>query len=96
MKTLDMQKRIMKFKRDKGFACDINSLPVQFCLLNREVSEAWEAWYQGDTDAIPYELADIAIYLMSIASILDIDLGKAIEEKMTINEQRQWKNHKKI
>ena len=95
MQTIDMQNRIMQFKQDKGFDCSKNSLPTQFCLLYGEVAEAWDALFKGEMDAVPYELADIAIYLMSIASILDIDLGKVIVEKMDINEKRIWRNHKK-
>lgn len=41
-----------------------------------------------DPDAISLEIADIAIYLIRLADVLDFDLGEAIDRKMALNRQR--------
>jgi len=38
--------------------------------------------------AVSYEMADILIYLLRIAERLDIDILKATQDKIAINEQR--------
>ena len=37
------------------------------------------------------ELADVAIYLLGLAEICQIDLGCEIEKKMKVNENREYK-----
>ena len=39
-------------------------------------------------DAVALELADVFIYTLRLASILDVDLVEATQRKMAINEQR--------
>ena len=88
MDIREMQKRIFQNKVKKGFnTTDIN---IEFCLLYGEVGEAYEAAIKKEED-FALELADIAIYLMSIAEMSGIDLEKAIEDKMTINEKRIYR-----
>ena len=41
-----------------------------------------------ETCKIRLEIADVQIYLLRIADVLDIDLPKAVFEKMKINEAR--------
>ena len=36
------------------------------------------------------ELADVAIYLLGLAEILDVDLGKEVRRKMDINRRRRY------
>jgi 8-oxo-dGTP diphosphatase len=36
------------------------------------------------------ELADVALYLLQLASITGIDLEEAILQKLAINQQREW------
>ena len=42
------------------------------------------------------ELADVAIFLLGIAEILDKDLGVEIIEKMKVNKNRIYRNGKKV
>ena len=37
---------------------------------------------------IKMEIADVALYLFRLADVLDVDLAKAMREKMKINETR--------
>ena len=37
-------------------------------------------------------MADVAIYLLGMAEMLNIDLGEEIDRKMEINEHRKYEN----
>src|SRR3990172_6220834 len=45
----------------------------------------------NDKAALASELADVALYLLQLASISGIDLEKAILEKLETNYGREWK-----
>jgi NTP pyrophosphatase (non-canonical NTP hydrolase) len=58
-----------------------------------ECSEVLElfAWNrEPEKDVLGRELADVALYLLQIASLSGIDLEAAIVEKLRINQDRQW------
>ena len=50
----------------KGFST--TDVPLEFCLLQGEVAEAFDAWRKGREDA-GEELADVAVYLLGLAEI---------------------------
>lgn len=62
--------------------------------LNLEASEVLEHFqWNGELDdrtALADELADVALYLLQIASIAEIDLEQAILNKLSRNYQRTW------
>lgn len=43
-----------------------------------------------DKDELAGELADVALYLLQLASVTGIDLEKAILDKIEVNKTRQW------
>lgn len=43
-----------------------------------------------DPDELAGELADVALYLLQLASISGIDLEEAILTKLAVNQNRQW------
>ena len=43
-----------------------------------------------DYPALASELADVALYLIQLASVTDIDLEQAILEKLSTNQDRNW------
>jgi NTP pyrophosphatase (non-canonical NTP hydrolase) len=43
-----------------------------------------------DQQELASELADVALYLLQLASVTDIDLEKAILDKIEINKTREW------
>lgn len=97
MNTREIQRRVAAFKDKNGFTITKEQLPTEFGLLYGEVAEAFDAFYKDRSrQEIGFELADIAIYLMSIANTLELDLGKLVDEKMSINEQRVWVNKEKV
>ena len=43
-----------------------------------------------DKAALAGELADVALYLLQLASVCDIDLEQAILDKLAHNQGREW------
>jgi len=62
--------------------------------LNLEASEVLEHFQWSETAARPEqlaeELADVALYLLQIASVAGIDLERAILDKLERNYGRSW------
>ncbi len=62
--------------------------------LNLEASEVLEHFQWSENvfviQDLSEELADVALYLLQIASIAGIDLEKAILDKLDKNYQRTW------
>lgn len=82
----DCQKKILENKKMKGF----NTTDIQFELLclYGEVNELFQAYLKDDISNIAEELADVAIFLLGISEILNVDLETAIIEKIVANENR--------
>ena len=64
-------------------------VPLEFCLLQGEIAEAFDAWRKGRED-LGEELADVAIYLLSLAEMTGVDLQDQIEAKMVKNAARVY------
>lgn len=90
MNTQDLQKLIYANKVAKGF--NITDIPLEFAYLYGELGEAFDAWRKKKDD-LGEELADVAIYLLGLAEILQIDLGNEIEKKIEKNEKRVYEHH---
>jgi len=43
-----------------------------------------------DKDELGAELADVALYLLQLASVSEIDLEEAILKKIEVNKKRTW------
>jgi NTP pyrophosphatase (non-canonical NTP hydrolase) len=82
------QEHAWKNKLAKGF--NTTDVPLEFCLLNSEVAEAFDAWRRGRPD-VAEELADIAIFLFGLAEMVGADLQEAVEAKLAVNEARVYK-----
>ncbi len=67
--------------------------------LNLEAAELLEhfQWTEelSDPEAFSSELADVALYLLQIASLAGIDLEQAIMRKLERNYTRTWENQSK-
>ena len=88
MDLKQMQKEIWKNKLEKGF--NTTNVEKEFCLLYGEVAEAFEA-YRKKKDDLNEELADVAIYLMSLSEMLGYDLADEIQKKISKNVKRVYK-----
>jgi hypothetical protein len=82
------QRLVWENKLAKGFG--ISDVPLEFCLLQSEVAEAFEAWHKG-RDNVGEELADVAIYVMALAEMTGVDLGAAVEAKIATNAGRHYR-----
>lgn len=87
MDIRDAQKRAWDNKVTKGF--NTIDVALEFGLLTAEVGEAFTAWRKHLPD-FGEELADIALYLMAIAQMNDIDLDAEIESKIEKNMRRVY------
>ncbi len=83
----ELQKSIYDHKVKQGF--NTTDVELELLRIHGEVTETFEAWHKGKND-LDEELADVAIYLLGLAEILHIDLGKAIENKMAKNAKRKY------
>ena len=62
--------------------------------LSIEAAEVLEhfQWRENgyDKGELASELADVALYLLQLAAVSDIDLEKAITDKLSANKHREW------
>jgi NTP pyrophosphatase (non-canonical NTP hydrolase) len=87
MQIRSAQKLAWENKVAKEF--NTTDVPLEFCLLQGEIAEAFDAWHKGRDD-VGEELADVAIYLLSLAEMTGIDLQDQIEAKMAKNATRVY------
>ena len=74
-------------KVSKGF--NTTDVPLEFCLLQGEIAEAFDAWRKGREDA-GEEMADVAIYLLGLAEMTGVDLQAEIAAKLAKNAARVY------
>ncbi|MCJ7535202.1 MAG: MazG-like family protein [Anaerolineales bacterium] len=69
----------------------LRNLAISLSLETAEVLEHFQ-WTDQEIDAeeLGQELADVALYLLQIASVADIDLEQAILGKLAHNYGRNW------
>jgi NTP pyrophosphatase (non-canonical NTP hydrolase) len=69
----------------------LRNLAISLSLESNEVLEHFQ-WNERleDPNALASELADVALYLLQIASLSGIDLEQAILDKLEKNYQRKW------
>jgi NTP pyrophosphatase (non-canonical NTP hydrolase) len=67
------------------------NLAISLVLEAAEVLEHFQ-WRSDSQDekALAGELADVALYLLQLASIIGIDLERAILDKLDRNQNREW------
>jgi len=67
------------------------NIAISLALESAEVLEHFQ-WAESPRDAsdLPGELADVALYLLQLSSVLEIDLEQAVLEKLQKNYGRTW------
>lgn len=98
MDIQDLTREIHRFVRAQGWFETGSSRPQSLrnlaISLSLEASEVLEHFQWGDQDpdhqALGEELADVALYLLQIASVAEIDLEQAILAKLARNYTRNW------
>jgi len=98
MDLQELERRMHAFVQSKGWY-DADSPKPQTARnlaasLAIEAAEVLEHFQWREETAVPAELAaelaDVALYLLQLASVSGIDLERAILEKLEINQQRDW------
>ena len=67
------------------------NLAISLTIETAEVLEHFQ-WHEEGQDqmALAGELADVALYLLQLASVTGIDLEQAILDKLAQNRWREW------
>jgi 8-oxo-dGTP diphosphatase len=98
MDLKELEARMHDFVRSKGwYAADSakpqtpRNLAASLAIEAAEVLEHFQ-WREETSDPaeLAGELADVALYLLQLASISGIDLEQAILEKLAHNQKREW------
>jgi len=98
MNIENIQQRLAKFADERNWnkyhtpknlsmalAGEVGELTEVFQWLTEDESLALS---KKQLDEVREEVADIAIYLIRICAILNIDLNKAVEDKIALNEKK--------
>ena len=87
-----------RFVRSKGWYAENSKRPqtprniaISLALEAAEILEHFQ-WRDDikDKEDLASELADVALYLLQLAAVTDIDLEKAILDKIEVNQTREW------
>jgi len=98
MQLKELEERMHAFVAGKGWY-DADSpkpqiprnLAASLVIEASEVLEHFQWREEGrDQAALAGELADVALYLLQLASITGIDLEQAILDKLEQNKSREW------
>jgi NTP pyrophosphatase (non-canonical NTP hydrolase) len=98
MELKELEERMHLFVAGKGwYEADSpkqqtpRNLAASLSIEAAEVLEHYQ-WQDEvlDRKALAGELADVALYLLQLASVTDIDLEQAILEKLDLNARREW------
>ena len=102
MEIKELTQRMHDFVTEKGWYDPASPRPqtsrnlaISLCLEANEVLEHFQ-WQEdvADADKLASELADVTLYLLQLASIAQIDLEKAVLDKLDVNYQRHWDQDK--
>lgn len=66
------------------------NLAISLVLEASEVLEHFQWGEQADPESLGDELADVALYLLQLASVSGIDLEQSILRKLEKNRGREW------
>ena len=66
------------------------NLAASLAIEAAEVLEHFQWRESADATELAGELADVALYLLQLASVTGVDLEQAILNKLEINQSREW------
>ena|SRR5689334_12590489 len=98
MDIQELTDRMHDLVRSKGWYAEDSKRPqtqrnlaISLTLEAAEILEHFQFREDAkDPQELAGELADVALYLLQLASISGIDLEKAILEKIEFNKKREW------
>lgn len=94
----DLTKRMHELVKSKGWYEQDSKRPqtprnlaISLSLEAAEILEHFQFQEEiKDTDNFGSELADVALYLLQLASVSGIDLEEAVLKKIEVNNTREW------
>jgi len=98
MDIKELTEEMNRLVRSKGWYAEDSkrlqtprNLAISLALEAAEILEHFQ-WRDDvkDKEELALELADVALYLLQLASVTKIDLEKAILDKIEINKTREW------
>ena len=98
MDIKELTEEMHNFVRSKGWYAENSKRPqtprnlaISLAVEAAEILEHFQFRENPkDKKELADELADVALYLLQLASVTDIDLEKAILDKIEINRSREW------
>ncbi len=98
MDIKELTEEMNRFVRSKGWYAAESKRPqtprnlaISLALEAAEILEHFQ-WHDEikNREDLASELADVSLYLLQLASITQIDLEKAILDKIEVNRTREW------
>ena len=98
MDIKQLTEEMNRFVRSKGwYEADSKrpqtprNLAISLALETAEILEHFQ-WHEDikDREELASELADVALYLLELASVTEIDLEQAMLKKLEVNKTREW------
>ncbi|MFW6136123.1 MAG: MazG-like family protein [Chloroflexota bacterium] len=97
MTIQELTDKMNRFVEAKGWYAEESPSPqiprniaVSLSIEAAEVLEHYQWDGQADREALAEELADVALYLLQLADLEEIDLERAILDKLRANYDRRW------
>ena len=97
MDIKELTERMHNFVRSKGWYEKDSKRPqtprnlsISLALEAAEILEHFQWNEDFIREDLAEELADVALYLLQLASIAEIDLEEAILDKLEVNASREW------
>jgi NTP pyrophosphatase (non-canonical NTP hydrolase) len=98
MDIKELTEEMNNFVRSKGWYAENSKRPqtprnlaISLALEAAEILEHFQfRETPKDKKELADELADVALYLLQLASVSEIDLEKAVLDKIEINQTREW------
>ncbi|NPV86860.1 MAG: nucleotide pyrophosphohydrolase [Anaerolineae bacterium] len=99
MQIQELSEEMQRFVHAKGWYAvnsprpqSMRNIAISLCLEAAEVLEHFQ-WTEttSSREDLADELADVMLYLLQLARLAEIDLEKAVLNKLSNNYQRTWK-----
>lgn len=78
------------YRADSPYAQTPKNIAVSIAVEAAEILEHYQFSEQANTAELAGELADVALYLLQLAYLNNIDLEQAILDKLRVNYTRTW------